>query len=549
MKIGALCSFTMKNNYLLAFSSAVLLWIAWPPIPFTAPLLWIAFVPLLLAIENIIRSDSPKKGKKLFMVSGCTALIWNTASIYWVYNSIAQVMPAYAAIPISLIPFGLGALLMTLSFWGYYQIRKKHGIFLSLLALVGFWISYEYLHQSWDLAFPWMTLGNGFASTHQLIQWYEYTGVYGGTVWIWGANALVFLGLLSIKDKFPKAQTIKFFSITALWILIPSIISFIIYTNYEERINPSEVVVVQPNIEPYGKFGHITPEEQIETLVRLSEKAGKANTEFFIWPETAIADRFGYDEEEFRGHPVFYRIQDFIYNYKNASLVSGIESYRIYPEQLTITAREWNGLFYDHFNAVVLTENSPKLQFYHKSKLVPGVEKLPFGSALSFMKPLFKAFGGTTGGYGSQDHASVLYAQSGIGVAPVVCYESIWGNYVTEYIKEGAQFIAIVTNDGWWGNTSGKDQHFDYAKLRAIETRRWVARAANTGISGFIDQKGDVIQRTEWWVEDSKSQEINLNEELTFYVRSGDLIAYLFILMGMVIVISVFFSAKRKKIN
>src|SRR5690606_23055221 len=115
---------------------------------------------------------------------------------------------------------------------------------------------------------------------------------------------------------------------------------------------------------------------------------------------------------------------------------------------------------------------SSKLQFYHKSKLVPGVEQLPFGEALAFMKPLFQHFGGTTEGYGKQSEPSVLYSSSGIGAAPVICYESIWGNYVSDYINKGAQFIAIITNDGWWGNTSGKDQHLQYAKLRAIETRR-----------------------------------------------------------------------------
>jgi len=98
---------------------------------------------------------------------------------------------------------------------------------------------------------------------------------------------------------------------------------------------------------------------------------------------------------------------------------------------------------------------------------------------------------------------------------------------VAEYVRQGAQFIAVVTNDGWWGNTSGKDQHLAYAQLRAIENRRWVARAANTGISGFINQRGDVVQQTEWWVPASLNQEINLNEEITFYTQTGDYLAYL----------------------
>jgi len=536
----------MKNNYALALLSAALLWLAWPPFPYTGVILLFAFVPLLYAFERIMRSDLPKKGKKMFLTGGVTALVWNTSCIYWVYNSVASVMPVYAAIPISLIPFGLGALLMALAFRAYYQLRKKHNIYWSLLGLTGFWISYEYLHQSWDLAFPWMTLGNGFASSTTLVQWYEYTGVYGGSVWVLLTNALIFLLILSIRDGFEKAHRIRLSLALAALILIPISISLVRYSGYEEHVNPSEVVVVQPNIDPYGKFNSIPPHEQIQLLISLSQEAGKVNTEFFIWPETAIAHRFGYDEEAFRRDPTFYAIQDFLTPYRNASLVSGIESYRMYQEPLTPTAREWDGVYYDHFNAVVLVENSPELQFYHKSKLVPGVEKLPFGAALSFMKPLFSAFGGTTGGYGSQDEPSVLYSQSGIGTAPVVCYESIWGHYVSEYVQKGAQFIAIVTNDGWWGNTSGKDQHFDYARLRAIETRRWVARSANTGISGFINQKGDVVQKSEWWVPYSAAQEINLNEELTFYTRSGDLLAYLFMGIAFIGAITWFIPKKLR---
>ncbi|WP_257667706.1 apolipoprotein N-acyltransferase [Parapedobacter tibetensis] len=516
----------MRTNYLLALLSAFLLWVAWPPIPYTAPLLWVGFVPLLLAMEDVMRGQYRKKGTKIFLLGGSTGLLWNTASIYWVFNSLDAVMPVYAAAFVSLIPFGLAAVLMAIAFRLYYQLRKRHGIGLSLVGLVCFWIAYEYLHQTWDLAFPWMTLGNGFASTHQLVQWYEYTGVFGGTVWIWAPNILVFLTILSAKDGFAPAHRYKLLGGLAALILIPSTWSLYRYFSYEEHENPSDVVVVQPNIDPYGKFGFIPPAEQIEDLIRLSESVAQPNTEFFIWPETAIAHSFGYDEEQLRQLPIFHRIQDFLSRYKNSNLLSGIESFRIFPEQHTPTAFEYQGIYYDKYNAAVLIENSARLQFYHKSKLVPGVEQTPFGGALAFMKPLFKAFGGTTGGYGRQEKPSVFYSQSGIGAAPVICYESIWGDYVAQYIKQGAQFIAVVTNDGWWGNTSGKDQHLAYAKLRAIETRRWVARSANTGISAFINQRGDVVQKTKWWVADAIKQDINLNEEITCYVKAGDYFAY-----------------------
>lgn len=519
----------MKNNYLLALLSGFLLWLAWPPFTYTAPLLWIAFIPLLFALEDIMRGSYEKKGKKTFLTAGITCLFWNTASIYWVFNAINAVMPTPVAAIISLIPFGLGALLMAITFRLYYQLRKKYSYIIAAGGLIAFWISYELLHQSWDLSFPWMTLGNGFAGLHQLVQWYEYTGVYGGTIWIWLSNLILFQFLytyqLNKKNKIANTKLL----LPILWlgvILVPSALSFIKYISYEEHNNPAEIVVVQPNVNPYAKYTTMSVEDQVNNLIRLSDSIAQPNTEFFIWPETAIPEMT--NEETIRSSRIFLRLQDFLYRYKNGNILSGIESYLMYDTAKTSSARPLeNGMYWDAFNAAILLENSGKVQFYHKSKLVPGVEKMPFRESLSFMTPLFATFGGSTGSYGSQEEPSVFYSQSGIGAAPVICYESIWGDYVAEYIQKGAQFIAIVTNDGWWGNTSGKDQHLAYAKLRAIENRRWVARSANTGISGFINQRGDIIQRTEWWQPAALNQEINLNEELTFYTKHGDFLAYI----------------------
>uniref|UniRef100_F4C6G0 Apolipoprotein N-acyltransferase n=1 Tax=Sphingobacterium sp. (strain 21) TaxID=743722 RepID=F4C6G0_SPHS2 len=518
----------MKNNYIWALISAFLLWLGWPPVPYSALFLLIAFVPLLMAIERVILDDTTKKGQKIFLLAGFTALIWNTTSIYWVYNAISAVMPAYIAIFISLIPFGLAALMIAIVFRLYYQLRKRYSVSGSLVGLVCLWIGYEYLHQSWDLAFPWMTLGNGFSNTHQLIQWYAYTGVYGGTAWIWLCNIALFLVLR--KRIYEKTSTLNFkqFIRFALAVLIPSIISLVQYFSYEEHENPSNVVVVQPNIDPYGKFGNIPVATQVENLIRLSRDKAQTNTEFFIWPESAIPERPpGVNEEEIRNNDSYLRIRDFLYNYKNGNVLSGIESMQLYDSLQTPSARQFSNVskYYDVFNAAVLIDNSSKVQFYHKSKLVPGVEQTPF-SYLSFLKPLFAAFGGSTGSYGSQEKPSVFYSQSGIGAAPVICYESIWGNYVAEYVRQGAQFIAVITNDGWWGNTSGKSQHLAYAKLRAIENRRWVARAANTGISAFINQRGDIVSQSEWWVPTALKADINLNEEITFYTATGDYFAY-----------------------
>ncbi len=513
----------MKKNLLLAVFSGLLLWIAWPPTVYTTFLLFVGLVPMLIAIENIINSPSKKKGQFVFATTFIGFFIWNSLSIYWVYNSLKTIGPL-VAIPITLIPYSLGPLLMASACWLYYRMRLSTARGWSLAALVCFWIAYEYLHQSWDLKFPWMTLGNGFAVSHKWVQWYEYTGVYGGTVWIWLCNIFLFLLYISLREARPKAYRSKLTVGFALSLILPLGYSLVTYYSYQEQPNPSNVVVVQPNVDPYTKFD-LAPDEEMSKLTRLSASVAQPNTEYFIWPETAIAEDT--DEDRFTQSTQYSQMKQFLKNYRNGNLITGVSTYRIYNDAHTPTARfsENTHQYFDVFNTAVQIENSDRVQFYHKSKLVPGAEAMPFGAALSFLTPVFEHLGGSTGGFGSQPDADVFYSQSGIGADPVICYETIWGDWLAHSVRKGAQFIAIITNDGWWENTSGKDQHIDYAKLRAIENRRWVCRSANTGISGFINQRGDVVQRSGWWLEAALKQEINLNSELTFYTKHGDYLA------------------------
>lgn len=502
------------------------MWLAWPPIPYTTPLLLIGLVPLLMAIDKLKLNQEGKTGKKVFLTAGLTFLVWNTACIYWVYNAISAVNNPVVAAFVSLIPFGLGALLMTFAFWMYYRLGRVAHKNLAYIGLVSFYVAMEYLHQSWDLAFPWMTLGNGLAGMHQLAQWYEYTGVYGGSVWILLSNILVFEAYKKWKSDAKGYSRLRPALAWALWLVLPVALSLTKYSQYNEKEVPVNVVTVQPNIDPYKKFGGLSAADQLNILTRLSDSVAQPNTEYFIWPETAIPSNV--DEDRIRGNADFMVAQHFLEKYKNGTLITGIESIKFYPDQQTLSARKYdNGTYVDIFNGAIQVENSANVQFYHKSKLVPGVEKMPFPTALSILAPVFEGFGGTVGGYGWQKDPGVFYAYSGIGAAPVICYESIWGDWVAQAVKNGAQFIAVITNDGWWGNTSGKDQHLMYAKLRAIENRRYVVRSANTGISCFINQKGDVIKQAGWWTRTALKADINLNDELTLYTRAGDVIAKL----------------------
>jgi len=535
-----------KQTYLLALLSAFLLWLAWPPMPFTTPLLLIGLVPLFIALNSISGNAEKKQGKRIFLTAGLTFLVWNTASIYWVYNAISAYNGPAVALPVSLIPYGLGALLMTFAFWLYYRLGKYVNKKIAYMGLIAFYIALEYLQQTWDLAFPWMTLGNGLAGMHQLAQWYDYTGVYGGSLWILVSNILAFEAYKKFKSQTGYLR-FRTAGIWALVVIIPIGISLTKYFTAEQKGTPSNVVVVQPNIDPYQKLESIPVSEQLKILTHLSDSVGQSNTEYFIWPETAIPSRA--DEDRIRSNPDFNTLQSFLSKYKNGTLITGIESIKIYQTKKTLSAKydPQSNHYWDNFNTAMQVENSANVQFYHKSKLVPGVEKMPFPKVFSFLDGVFAQLGGAVGGWGWQEKPSVLYAQSGIGVAPVICYESLWGEWVAQSVKDGAQFIAIITNDGWWGNTSGKDQHMMYAKLRAIETHRDVARSANTGISCFINQRGDVTQSTKWWTRTAIKANINLNDEITFYVKSGDIIAKILSVLAVILALIIPFRKWIKK--
>jgi apolipoprotein N-acyltransferase len=538
-----------KSPYLAALLSAFLMWLAWPPHTFAAPLLLVGLVPLFIALDTIILKKEAKTGKKVFLTAGLTFLVWNTACIYWVYNAISAYNNAAVALVISLIPYGLGALLMTFSFWLYYRFRlvvtnKK----IAYLALLSFWIAMEYLHATWDLAFPWMTLGNGLAGMHQLAQWYESTGVYGGSIWIMLSNILAFEAYKTLRSERIQGYTkIRPLLAWLIFLIVPAGISLVKYFSYVEKEIPVNIVAVQPNIDPYEKNGSLSTIEQLKTLTKLSDSVAQSNTEYFIWPETAIPSYA--NEDNIRSTVEFMNVQSFLTQYKNGSVITGIESMKFYSDKKTISAKydENSRTYFDNFNSAMQVENSANVQFYHKSKLVPGVEKMPFPKTLSFLSPVFAGLGGTVSGWGWQDHPDVLYSQSGVGVAPVICYESLWGGWIAEAVKDGAQFIAIITNDGWWGNTSGKDQHFMYAKLRAIESRRWVVRSANTGISGFINQRGDVVKESKWWTRDALKMDINLNDEITPYVKSGDILAQLLSIAAIVLALFIPYNTFFKK--
>jgi apolipoprotein N-acyltransferase len=193
------------------------------------------------------------------------------------------------------------------------------------------------------------------------------------------------------------------------------------------------------------------------------------------------------------------------------------------------------------------------VEVYHKSKLVVGTELTPYPKIFVPLDNWLSAkmkVGGLMGRCVGQDGVSLLHfgpQRAPLGCA--VCYESVYGEYCAEYVRAGAQALAIITNDAWWGNTPGYRQHLSYAALRAIELRRDIARCGNTGISAFIDQRGEILETSDWWTRETLSGTVNLSSEQTLFVKHGDIAGrvctLVFLILAALLLVRLFVPAKR----
>ncbi|MES1214065.1 MAG: apolipoprotein N-acyltransferase [Bacteroidota bacterium] len=520
------------SNWFLALGSSILLWASWPVSPFTF-LIFTAWVPLLW-LESKVKSR-----RKFFGYTYITMFTWNVATTWWVWN---------ASEPGATAAFLANSLLMCFPWLGFKIAKKWLGEKTGYVALIVFWISFEYIHlHDWGLSWPWLTLGNVFATHTEWIQWYKYTGTSGGSLWIMIINVLLFLHL---KNNFNREadKTYKNLLAAILLMVIPVTIS--IFSSVSKKvIGDRNVVIVQPNIDPYEKISAGSFDAQLQTLIQLSEKEIDANTALVIWPETALYTENFIDETRMKEYHSLQPMWAFLQRHPDISLFSGVESFRVFDSPLTSTAKPVSGGRYiDSYNGSVLMDSSGVKAYYHKSMLVPGVETLPW--FLKFMDTWFEKFGGTTAGYAKQDERTVLKDEKhGYKIAPSICFESIYGEFMSKYIAGGANIICVITNDGWWGNTPGYKQHMNYSRLRAVETGTWVAHCANTGISCFIDPRGNIINPQPWDMASSIKMNVPFNDTKTFYVKYGDLLSKGMLLVSIIIIITCIVLWIKKKLK
>ncbi len=474
--------------------------------------LFVAFVPLF------VLGDMRPRGYWAWVAAAFT--VWNVGTTWWVG----------IATPVATFGIPAGSLFFTLlPFMIFHWFRTRAPEPIGWALFVTLWIAFEALFMNNEISFPWLTLGYGFAETPQVVQWYELTGSFGGSLWVLVGNVLFYQLWRRRRERPWRTATVA-----GLWVLVPVAASLVRYATYEEAERPVQVAVVQPNIDPYNeKFGGLTTTQQRDLILDLAAGAPR-EVAFILTPETAFDGDFWLND--LQRNPEIDTLRRFMDRFPRATLVAGATTLLRYDEGAPL--RRWTrtdplwGISYDVYNSALgITAGETGVQVYHKSKLVVGAELFPYPKVFGALKFLNIDLGGVSGSLGMQDRRSLFVNPQGTRAGVAICYESVYGEYFTEYVRRGAQVMFVITNDGWWGDTPGYRHHFSFARLRAVETRRAIARCANTGISGFIDQRGNVIDSAGWDLRTLLTGTINASDTLTPYVRSGDYIVRLSLLV------------------
>jgi apolipoprotein N-acyltransferase len=503
---------SIRRNIFLALTSGLLLAQPWSVSAFYF-MVFIAWVPLLLLEEQLRDHTNPYA---IFNYAFVSFLLWNIIATWWIVKP--QVVGAIFIIVAN-------ALVQAFVFWLASRIRVLLGIPL-LIPLVLIWMGYEYFHLNWDLAWPWLNLGNALASTPKLIQWYEFTGVRGGSLWIIMVNFAIF----KICDTYRKkaaGSVVMTGAIVLILLLVPAIGSYLIFQSVEENGESVHFALIQPNLDPYTeKFDPQNYEQHIRDFFETADALVDDNTRYLFGPETLIVDQI--DERDPAASKHYRDLMQFRKKYPKLNILLGVHSFQRLGNQDIPPGSRFNregNFYYEAFNTALFLPPgaAAKPQFYHKTKLVPLFERMPFVQYLGFLGKYSLELGGYTGTYSNRQVSSTfIVPEADITILPIVCYESIFGPYCSRNLPEQKGFICMVTNDGWWKNTPGYRHHFNFSPVRAIENRRAFIRVANTGISALINARGMVVTRTPWWEKATLKGKVQLHSGQTFFARHGD---------------------------
>ena len=514
----------LQKNVFLTLASGLLLGLPWHT-PALFFLIFFAWVPLLLLEEEIRHQANPYA---VFNYAFVSFLLWNIIGTWWITQA-----HFVGAILIILS----NSLLQALVFWLVSRIRSILRIPMLFPFLI-IWMGYEHFHLFWDLAWPWLNLGNALATAPELIQWYEFTGVRGGTLWIILTNATIFGVYHTYREKGP-GYSVPAVATLLMLMMIPPIGSYYIGRNFEEREGGEtvKIALIQPNLDPYTeKFNPQNHARHVAEFFKTADAMIDDETQFLLGPETLIVEQI--DESDPGSSLYFRNLLKFRQKYPKLNILLGVHSYRKLSSDDIPPGSRFNrdkNFYYEAFNTALFlpagSDSAP--QYYHKTKLVPLFERMPFVQYLSFLGKYSLELGGYTGTYSRrQENTTFIMPDESMAIVPIVCYESIFGPYCARNLPEEKGFICMITNDGWWKNTPGYVHHFNFSPVRAIESRRDFVRVANTGISAIINARGLVIARTPWWEKATLKGKVHLREGRTFFARNGDYIGRISLVIG-----------------
>jgi len=520
---------TTRRHMVLALTGGLLLGLPWC-VPAGFGVVFFAWAPLLQIEEKVRRHPNPYA---LFNCAFVGFLLWNILATWWIIR--AQWAGA-------ILIMCANALLQALAFWLASRIRTILGIPL-LFPFLFIWMGYEHFHLSWDLAWPWLNLGNALAAAPKLIQWYEFTGVRGGTLWIILVNFALFRGIDAYRAKGPHAM-IPAGALALMLLALPIFGSYLIFENVAARGDAVNVALIQPNLDPYTeKFDPQHYRRHVDAFFRTAEAILDRDTQYLIGPETLVVEQI--DETNPQASRYYRDVLAFRKRHPGLNILLGVHSYRKLGDADIPPGSRFNrekNFYYEAFNTALFLPAgpAPAPRFYHKTKLVPLFERMPFVQYLTFLGTYSLELGGYSGTYSNRPEAAAFASPDGSTVIrPIVCYESIFGPYCSRNLPRAKGFICMITNDGWWKNTPGYRHHFNFSPIRAIENRRDFVRAANTGISALIDARGMVIARTPWWRETTLKGQIHLRSGQTFFARKGDYLGRISLMFaGFLVVIA-----------
>jgi len=532
-----------RKNLLLGMFSGVLLGLAFPPFHFTL-LIFVGMIPYFIVLQK-------KEGlAEINRFTYFTFFIFNLITIYWVGSWTKNADP-FLEIAGSVLMF-FNPLLFLIPSTLYYFTKKIFNRNIALFLFPLFWVTYEYAYSVTDFRFPWLTLGNSLPYFKQFIQIADIVGVYGLTLFIIYINIFFYNGLKNIFTN--KSKSVVYFAGGIVLFLMPLVYGIVKINTFEISNTNIKIGLVQPNFDPTNKWDGGSLDKQLETYLSLSRKAIKQGAEIIAWPETAL--------------PVYlldgnyYSQVQKIYSFcdsNNVALITGMPDANFYfhkedaPQDAKPTGD--GKILYTSYNSTLMfSPHTYKIQKYHKIKLVPFGEKVPLVESFPWLADIIKWNVGISGWNTGKDTVVFNLNSSfikdtaktlpqNINIAGIICIESIYPGFVAAFVNKGANIILVVTNDSWYGDSSGPYQHKEISVLRAVENRRSVVRAANGGISCLIDPLGNTISETKMFTKTELTVAAPLQKNKTFYTKHPLLIPYFADIISILIIL--IFYAKQ----